>query len=360
MTMNESTPSRNAPDFQIIERPDPIVRADAVAHVVFARRDTDTTARFLEDFGFRPLENPEGITRYFRGYGTIPFCVEVIPSSEDRFIGFALAANDAGDLEALAKYDGLQVEPCDGPGGGMRVRLTDPDGRRVDLIHGFSPVPALTTRGELLPVNSPFEARRVNVTVRTRVEPAPVFRIGHVVLQSPNFDATVDWYMRRFGFIPTDVQAVDDGRPALGFFRLDRGTKPADHHSLAILAGPSATMLHVSTETLDIEAVGQGQQFLRARGWTHFWGIGRHVLGSQVFDYWKDPVGDEWEHYADGDLMTAEYPTGYHKLRRGGLWAWGDDIPDSMRPPEEVPEHAPPEVKALIEALLVPPRPWLR
>jgi len=344
----------------MIERPEPIVRADAVAHVVFARRDTDEMTRFLQDFGFRPLESPDGVARYFRGYGTLPFCVEVVPSSEDGFIGFALVAKHAEDLEALAKHDGLRVESCDGPGGGSRIRLTDPDGRRVDLIHGFSPVPALPTRGELLPVNTPFEAHRVNVTVRTPVEPAPVFRIGHVVLQSPNFGATADWYMRRFGFIPTDVQAVDDGRPALGFFRLDRGAEPADHHSLAILAGPSATMLHVSTETLDIEAVGQGQQYLRARGWTHFWGIGRHQLGSQIFDYWKDPVGDEWEHYSDGDLMTAEYPTGYHRLRRGGLWAWGDDIPDSMRPPDEVPEHAPPEVKALIQALLVPPRPWLR
>jgi catechol 2,3-dioxygenase-like lactoylglutathione lyase family enzyme len=358
--MNESTPSHNAPDFRIIERPEPIVRADAVAHVVFARRDTDTMARFLEDFGFRPLEHPEGVPRYLRGYGTLPFCVEVIPSSEDRFIGFALVAKNAGDLEALARYDSLPVEACDGPGGGMRVRLTDPDGRRVDLIHGFSPVPRLATRDELIPVNTPFSAHRVNVTVRTPVEPAPVFRIGHVVLQSPNFDVTADWYMRRFGFIPTDVQGTEGGRPALGFFRLDRGTEPADHHSLAILAGPSATMLHVSTETLDIEAVGQGQQFLRARGWTHFWGIGRHRLGSQVFDYWKDPVGDEWEHYSDGDLMTAEYPTGYHPLTRGGLWTWGDDLPESMRPPEEVPEHAPPEVKALIQALLVPPRPWLR
>jgi catechol 2,3-dioxygenase-like lactoylglutathione lyase family enzyme len=360
VTVNDDALSHSNSGFQIIERPEPIVRADAVAHVVFARRDTDAMARFLQDFGFRALENPDGVARYFRGYGTLPFCVEVIPASEDGFIGFALLAKDAADLEALAKHDGLQVEACDGPGGGMRVRLTDPDGRRVDLIHGFSPVPALATRGELLPVNSPFGAHRVNQPVRTPVEPAPVFRIGHVVFQSPNFAQTTDWYMRRFGFIPTDVQATDDGKPALGFFRLDRGAEPADHHSLAVLAGPAATLLHVSTETLDIEAVGQGQQFLRARGWIHFWGIGRHLLGSQVFDYWKDPVGDEWEHYSDGDLMTAEYPTGYHKLRRGGLWAWGHDIPDSMRPPEDVPEHAPPEVKALIQALLVPPRPWLR
>jgi hypothetical protein len=31
-------------------------------------------------------------------------------------------------------------------------------------------------------------------------------------------------------------------------------------------------------------------------------------------------------------LMNADYPTGYSPLTRGGLWAWGDDLPDSMRP----------------------------
>src|SRR6266702_7292843 len=89
----------------------------------------------------------------------------------------------------------------------------------------------------------------------------------------------------------------------------DLASPPADHHSLALLCGPAAKLLHVSFETLDLESVGQGHQYLRAAGWNHYWGIGRHILGSQVFDYWKDPAGDEWEHYADGDVMNADYPT---------------------------------------------------
>jgi hypothetical protein len=121
-----------------------------------------------------------------------------------------------------------------------------------------------------------------------------------------------------------------------------------------------------------VESVGQGNQHLQARGWTHYWGIGRHILGSQVFDYWKDPVGDEWEHYADGDVMTSEYPTGYLPLTRGSLWAWGADLPDDMRPPiapEDVAKiHAAGgfgsmdvrRVEGLMQALSIPPRPWLR
>jgi len=31
-----------------------------------------------------------------------------------------------------------------------------------------------------------------------------------------------------------------------------------------------------------------GHEYMRSQGsYKHIWGIGRHVLGSQVFDYWR-------------------------------------------------------------------------
>jgi catechol 2,3-dioxygenase-like lactoylglutathione lyase family enzyme len=357
--------------YKTIERPQPIIRADAMQYIKLERRDVARMERFLADFGMVAVDHDDG-SRYFRGYGDAPFLVSVTPSERDAFTGFALAARDAEDLEALANATGSSVEPSDGPGGGMRVTLTDPDGLRVDLVHGFDRAAPLETRDRQFPFNTPDHKPRLNATVRPVLEPSPVFKLGHVVLQRPDFGRATQWYMRHFGIIPSDVQCLADGQPALGFFRLDRGAEPADHHSLAFLGGPGTSMLHVSFETFDIDSVGQGNQYLRARGWEHFWGIGRHILGSQVFDYWKDPVGDEWEHYADGDVMNVDYPTNYIPLTRGSLWAWGDDLPDSMRPaigPDEVEAiHAAggfgdievSRVKGLMEALNPPPRPWLR
>ena len=48
-----------------------------------------------------------------------------------------------------------------------------------------------------------------------------------------------------------------------------------------------------------------GHDHLKRSGYTPAWGIGRHILGSQIFDYWKDPWGHEMEHWTDGDLFTA-------------------------------------------------------
>jgi hypothetical protein len=357
--------------FQRLIRPDPIVCADVMLNVSFDRRDIDPMHRFLEDFGLLAYA-PSGNTRYYRGAGTSPHLVSVRQSDRDGFTAFALAARTLKDLHTLANVTGARVEPAEGPGGGIRVRLVDPDGLTVDLVHGFEGATPLAGCDALQSVNTPNRKTRVNVGVRPPLIPSPLFKLGHVVLERPDFDRASHWYMRHFGLIPTDVQCLPDGRPALGFLRLDRGAQPADHHSLAILGGPGSKLLHVSFETLDLDAVGQGNQYLRARGWTHHWGIGRHVLGSQIFDYWKDPAGDEWEHYADGDVMTADYPTGYRSLTRGELWSWGDDLPESMRPavPLEDVEAVyaaggfgdieVSRVKGLLEALNVPPRPWLR
>lgn len=44
---------------------------------------------------------------------------------------------------------------------------------------------------------------------------------------------------------------------------------------------------HSSFEVNDFDTQSLGHDFLRSKGWTNCWGLGRHVLGSQVFDYWS-------------------------------------------------------------------------
>lgn len=59
-------------------------------------------------------------------------------------------------------------------------------------------------------------------------------------------------------------------------------------------------------------------------------------MGSQIFDYWKDPFGNELEHWTDGDLFTAADPPrpANHAGAAGG--AMGRAAPDvwgKMAPP---------------------------
>jgi hypothetical protein len=80
-----------------------------------------------------------------------------------------------------------------------------------------------------------------------------------------------------------------------------------------------------------------GQRILQERGWRHAWGIGRHVLGSQIFDYWQDPWGEKHERYCDGDLFTADHPVGVHAVSREAMSQWGQPMPRSFTRPHLTP-----------------------
>lgn len=43
---------------------------------------------------------------------------------------------------------------------------------------------------------------------------------------------------------------------------------------------------HCSFEVNDFDSEHVGHEHLLSKGWTNVWGIGRHLLGSQIFDYW--------------------------------------------------------------------------
>jgi hypothetical protein len=80
---------------------------------------------------------------------------------------------------------------------------------------------------------------------------------------------------------------------------------------------------HSAFEVIDLDDLIQSGAFLENRGHRHSWGIGRHVQGSQIFDYWRDPFGNKMEHWTDGDLVNAHTPVGLAQLSDDALYQWG-------------------------------------
>lgn len=321
---------------QPARHPQPTVRAQRLAYLVFERPDLDKAERFLSDFGLhvaqRSLQD-----LYLRGSDSAPFCYRVVRADKERFVGFGLEVASREDLLKLSRLPGAsRMMPVAYPGGGEVVRLTDPSGFTVEAIHGQTPAAPLPHRHEL-PLNYDEQHRRINGTQRPPVDAPEVLRLGHVVLEVADFQATCGWYTRHFGFIPSDVQVLPDGSPAVVFMRLDLGDTPADHHTLAMAQGFMPAYSHSAFELVDADAVGMGQRVLRERGWKHAWGIGRHILGSQIFDYWQDPWGAKHEHYCDGDVFTADVPTGVHPVSREAMSQWGETMPASFTKPRLTP-----------------------
>jgi catechol 2,3-dioxygenase-like lactoylglutathione lyase family enzyme len=203
-------------------------------------------------------------------------------------------------------------------------------------VYGQHCPAALPRRGPLA-FNQTGKAARVNEGQRPDVAPPEVLRLGHVVLEVAQFQRASAWYTSYLGFVPSDVQVLPDGSPAVVFMRLDLGETPADHHTLALAQSFLDTYGHSAYELVDADALGMGQRVLREAGYKHAWGIGRHMLGSQLFDYWCDPWGEKHEHYCDGDVFTADAPMGVHPVSRAAMSQWGPPMPASFTRPALTP-----------------------
>src|SRR5205814_2383375 len=165
-------------------------------------------------------------------------------------------------LERVAGVDGASpVEPGPGPGGGRRVRLRAPNGMEVHVVHGA--IAALPIRIDApLPTNAPGHQPRINSPRRPLVAPAAVMRLGHVAIRTPHFQATLDWLLETFGMIVSDYELLAGDEPVVAFVRCDRGARPADHHTIALVCAPSEGLEHAAFEVPDLDAVAIGGKHL--------------------------------------------------------------------------------------------------
>lgn len=311
---------------------EPIVRVRDVAFPRLRVPDLDRMEAFLLDFGMTCALRTDDVL-YMRGLGAAPF-VHVAHKGEPGFIGFAFEARTRDDLDALAACDGFSpVEPLTSPGGGWRTWAKDPIGLTVEAVWGIEPTEELAPADpRTLNMGSRFE--RLGAPQRIPSGPSRIKRFGHLALNVPDPAASYEWYRKHFGLLISDMIEIAPGMQAGMFVRCDRGDEPTDHHSMLFTtnmgAGGVSGLNHVSWEVCDIDDVFAGHEHLAAKNRSPEWGIGRHLLGSQVFDYWNDPWGHIHEHWTDGDQFNASVPPGKQGLDQAATSQWGPNVPQSF------------------------------
>jgi catechol 2,3-dioxygenase-like lactoylglutathione lyase family enzyme len=299
-----------------------MIQVRDAAFVRFAAPDLDAMARFLTDFGLVVTARGEDLI-HARGTDPSPY-LHVTERGEAGFRGVAFEAASAEDLAAAARLEGASpVEKLDAPGGGQRVHFTDPDGFAVEVVHGREALAPLPVRGAA-PLNRGSERLRHGELQRVASGPSPVKRLGHVVLRVSDFRRSEAWYKSRFGFLSSDEVYVGSPENIItAFLRCDRGDEYTDHHTFLCVGLGPVGFDHAAFEVEDIDAVMLGHDHLAKAGYMHHAGIGRHVLGSQVFDYWRDPWGHVCEHFTDGDLLDRRHETGRHGPATALGTQWG-------------------------------------
>ena len=307
------------------------IKVSELAYCRLQVSDPDRAEQFLTDFGLIAAGR-ENARRYFRATDAGPYCY-ILEEGPTRFLGFAFHAKTRADLDSLAAEREAAVEAIDAPGGGWRVRLREPNGYDVDVVFGIAPSAAIDVRRQLLNIGSQRLQRAGELFRVKRGEATPVKRLAHVVLATPLVAETVRWFHETLGMISSDdVVGGPTGTLIGSFIRLDEGDEYVDHHTVFIINGPRAGLHHISFESQDLDAVLADHHHLKAMGrYQHAWGIGRHTLGAQIFDYWASPDGYLHEHWADTDRLNASAPTNTWDVHEGMITQWGDETPAAVR-----------------------------
>ena len=302
----------------------PVIKVADLAWLEFEKPDLVRAEAFARAFGFQTAQHsPDEL--HLRGTDPGAPAVILRRGPQTRFRGIAFKAVDEIDVLRLADKTGTTAVPLPEALGGMAVQLTDPSGVPVRVVAGLHQLPGLADQRPQV-VNVGHDVRRINATQRPARAPARVQRLGHLVLQSSRYLQSLNWYLDHLGLIVSDFLYFAGQRergPTMSFIRCDRGSVPADHHTLAIALGPVNRYVHSAYQVCDLDALAVGGEFLTEQGYFRSWGIGRHIQGSQLFDYWRDPDGFMVEHFADGDMFDNTVEPGWAPFTASGLAQWG-------------------------------------
>ncbi|MFE5286025.1 VOC family protein [Nocardia sp. NPDC056611] len=302
----------------------PVIKVLDLAWLEFEKPDLDAAETFAHAFGFSTAaRTPDELQ--LRGSDPGAPCVLIRRGDRSRFVGPAFKAAESADLLRLAEASGARPAPLPESLGGLTVDLVDPSRLRVRVVADTHELAGMPMQQPHV-LNFGHEVLRTNATQRPPRVPARVQRLGHVVIQSTKYRETLDWYLNNLGLIVSDFLFYPGQRelgPVMSFIRCDRGSTPADHHTLALTLGPSNRYVHSAYQVSDLDALAAGGEYLLDQGYHRSWGIGRHIQGSQIFDYWRDPDGFMVEHFSDGDMFDCTLEPGWAPMTASGLAQWG-------------------------------------
>ena len=244
---------------------------------------------YTETWGLVVAEKSHGVA-YFRGSGHDHHVLalhEAAGTPQLRLV--TLRARSAKSLEHIAQAAiaaGGVVERTGAafdPAGGQVVVIRDPDGRRIEIVHG--------------------DAQRANDVPVPQDRP---IRLAHAVLNSHAVEKTREFFEQALGFVLADRTRI------MAFMNCDN-----DHHSIALGDTDNDALNHVAFLMPTLDAVMRGGGRLKDKGLPPQWGPGRHGPGDNAFNYFVDPFGIVIEYTAEVEQIDATYRVG-----RPEDWTW--------------------------------------
>jgi len=237
-------------------------------------------------WGLTPVADDSGLTYLAAEGSPEQYSVRIRRAAEKRLDLISFGAATPADVDALASRlaaAGVQLvsEPrdIDTPGGGYGFRFFDNDGRTIEVSADVAVRQhRKLEEGESIPV-----------------------KLSHVVVNSPNPEATVAFYDKHLDFSLSDTLTSPHMGEVMWFLRTNRF-----HHSLAIARGPHVALHHASFEMRGIDEYMRGTGRILRAGVEKVWGPGRHLAGNNTFSYFLDPHGNTVEYTTELELLDED------------------------------------------------------
>lgn len=292
-----------------------------MAEITLGVPDVATTEGFYNEFGL--TTSAPGVLATADGGDQL----RLVTRPYRHLVEYTVAADDADDLAriaAAAAARDLAVTTHDD--GSISV---------VDPICGIRARVAVRQRFAIAPYESPVMNTPGHV-VRTNDRAPAIFdqgsarprKLGHVLYATPDFDGSISFLCDVLGF------KVSDTSPGIiAFLRCSD-----DHHNIGLVNAPLHFFHHSSWMVNDVDEIGKGaQNLLAADPSRSVWGLGRHFLGSNLFWYFRDPMGNYAEYYADLDqIPSADEWEARNWAPDKSLYAWGPPPPPEFLEPRDL------------------------
>jgi catechol 2,3-dioxygenase-like lactoylglutathione lyase family enzyme len=265
-------------------------------HVDLAVPDYSAQRRFFaDDWGLTEAAT-DGELSYFAAEGSSEaFVVRVRQADAKRIDLIGIGAADRAAVDQLAERLGVA---------GVTL-ITEPDA--LQTLGGGYGFRFFDGDGVTLEVSAEVEER-----VPRDVDPLEAIptALSHVVLNSPNPDATVAWYIEHLGVAISDKLTMPGMGDLMWFLRCSPW-----HHTFAVSRGPHSSLHHLSFEMRGVEENMRGTGRVMRAGFERIWGPGKHLAGDNMFNYFLDPSGNTMEYTTALELVDeASWQAGEHSI----------------------------------------------
>lgn len=295
-------------------------------HISLIVPDLAEAEHFYSHFGLDVRSVGEGLEVGVFGNPHVWLRIKAGSKKRLDYLSFGVFADDLMQLEErLKKADVVFLESRPASGGGVLFR--DPLGMVVELKVASKVMPD----DKIIRVISSCPPGERGARMRGETPTVHPSRLAHALFFTPDIEKSVKFYCAVLGLRLSDFP---------GPVAFLHGAHGSDHHLIAFAQSSVGVGYHHSAWDVEsVEDVGLGAAQMAAAGYKRGWGLGRHVLGSNYFNYIRDPWGSYAEYSFDIDYVPVQqdWPTAYPKPENS-LYLWGADVPEDFVTNYETPE----------------------